>query len=140
PQGGDARPIPLGFALLPLLVLVGLLALVIVILPRQHPGFEGTGHLPLLLAGAVAALVARAHGHRWLAIEAGILRAIQLAMGALLILGVIGMLMGTWIVGGVVPALIHWGLDLLAPSYFLPTVCVVCSAVSLVSGSSWSTA
>ncbi|MBC8070419.1 MAG: Na+/H+ antiporter NhaC [Deltaproteobacteria bacterium] len=131
---------PLLAALLPLAWLVGLLALVIVVLPEQHPGFEGTGHLPLLLAGAVAAVIARAYGHRWPAIEAGILRAIQLAMGALLILCVIGMLMGTWIVGGVVPALIHWGLELLAPSYFLPTACAVCSVVSLVSGSSWSTA
>jgi Na+:H+ antiporter, NhaC family len=136
----QSRAIPLLFALVPLAALVGLLALVIVVLPQRYPGFEGSGHLPLLLAAAVAAIVARAHGHPWTELERGILRAIQLAMSALLILCVIGMLMGTWIVGGVVPALIHWGLELLAPSYFLPTACAVCSAVSLVSGSSWSTA
>jgi len=134
-----ARPIPAVLALVPVVALVGLLALVILGLPRWYPGFEGSGHLPLALAAAIAAIVARCYGHRWSALERGIVGAIQLAMGAILILCVIGMLMGTWIAGGVVPALIHWGLELLAPSYFLPTACAVCSAVSLVSGSSWST-
>lgn len=140
PDDGEPRPIPALFALVPVLALMGLLALVILIVPRWTPGFTGTGHLPLVLAGAVAAIVARAHGHRWPALERGIVAAIGLATGAILILCVIGVLMGTWIAGGVVPALIHWGLELLAPSYFLPTACAVCSAVSLVSGSSWSTA
>ena len=135
----DGRPIPALLALVPVLALIGFLALVILLLPRWSPGFEGTGHLPLVAAATVAAIVARAHGHRWPALERGIIGAIQLAMGAVLILCVIGVLMGKWIAGGVVPALIHWGLDLLAPSYFLPTACAVCSAVSLVSGSSWST-
>ncbi|HET6581791.1 MAG TPA: Na+/H+ antiporter NhaC family protein, partial [Nannocystaceae bacterium] len=137
---GEPRPIPAPWALVPVLALVGLLALVILVVPRWSPGFTGTGHLPLVLAGAVAAIVARLHGHRWPALERGIVGAIGLAMGAILILCVIGVLMGTWIAGGIVPALIHWGLELLAPSYFLPTACAVCSAVSLVSGSSWSTA
>ena len=136
----EARPIPALFALVPVLALIGFLALVMLALPRWSPGFEGTGHLPLVAAAAVGAIVARAHGWRWPALERGIIGAIQLAMGAVLILCVIGVLMGTWIVGGIVPALITWGLDLLAPSYFLPTACAVCSAVSLVSGSSWSTA
>ncbi len=137
---GDVRPIPAALALVPVVALIGLLALVILVVPTWSPGFEGTGHLPLVGAAAVGAIVARLHGHRWVALERGILNAIQLAMGAILILCVIGVLMGTWIAGGVVPALITWGLDLLAPSYFLPTACAVCSAVSLVSGSSWSTA
>lgn len=135
-----ARPIGVAWALLPVLVLIGGLALVMLVLPARKPGFEGTGHLPLLFAGAVAAAIAWRHGHTWASLERGIVHAISLAMGAVLILCVIGILMGTWVAGGVVPALIHWGLDLLAPSYFLPTACAVCSAVSLVSGSSWSTA
>lgn len=140
PAEPPPSPIPTWAALVPVVTLIGLLSLVILVVPAWKDGFEGTGHLPLLLSGAVAAIVAGAHGHRWPAIERGIVRAIGLSMGAVLILCVIGMLMGTWIAGGVVPALIHWGLDLLAPQYFLPTACAVCSAVSLVSGSSWSTA
>lgn len=128
------------WALVPVVALVGALALVIVVLPRTSPGFEGSGHLPLAFAAAIAAVVARGFGRPWETIETGIVAAIKLAMNAVLILCVIGMLMGTWLVGGVVPALVHWGLELLAPSYFLPTTCLVCSVVSLTSGSSWSTA
>jgi NhaC family Na+:H+ antiporter len=134
------REIPAGWALVPVLALVALLGTTLIVLPRVEPGFSGTGHLPLLAAAAVAAGVARRFGHRWADLELAIIEAIRLAMPAVLILLVIGMLMGTWLAGGVVPALIHWGLMLLSPTWFLPTACAVCSAVSLVSGSSWSTA
>jgi len=134
------RTISILWAMVPILTLVGTLATVILILPAYEPGFEGTGHLPLIISGAVAALIARAHGWRWPEIQGGVLRAIHLAMGAVLILIVIGMLMGTWLISGIVPALIDWGLMLLRPSYFLPASCAVCSIVSVVSGSSWSTA
>lgn len=125
--------IPLRWALVPVLALIGLLALTILVL-------EGSGHIPLALAAGVAGLVAWAHGYDWRQLEAGMLAAIQLAMGAILILLIIGMLMGTWLAAGIVPAMIAWGLELLSPSFFLPATCLVCSLVSLVSGSSWSTA
>jgi NhaC family Na+:H+ antiporter len=85
-------------------------------------------------------LVAWAHGYGWAHLQAGILKAINLALVAILILLTIGVLMGTWLAAGIVPALIAWGLELLSPSWFLPASCAVCSVVSLVSGSSWSTA
>jgi Na+:H+ antiporter, NhaC family len=140
PFDDEGREIPTALALVPVLALVMLLALVILVLPRHDPGFEGSGHLPLLLAAAVAGLLARAHGHPWKRLQRGIEHAIGMAMNAILILVVIGMLIGTWLAGGVVPALVVWGLALLEPSYFLPTACVVCSLVALVTGSSWSTA
>ena len=133
-------PIPFGWALVPVVTLVGLLSVVLLVLPRIEPGFEGSGHLPLATAAAVGALVAWRHGHSFLDIEDGIVEAIRMSMRAILILLVIGMLMGTWLAGGIVPALIDWGLMLLSPKLFLPTACAVCSVVSLVSGSSWSTA
>lgn len=136
----DGRPIPGWAALVPVLALVGFLSLFILVLPGRYPGFEGTGHLPLLLAAIAGGIVARAYGWTWTALQAGVNNAIGMAMGAMLILLVIGLLMGTWLVSGVVPALIDWGLSLLSPSFFLPTACAVCSVVSLVSGSSWSTA
>lgn len=132
--------IPFSWALVPVLSLVGFLCLVLIVLPRIDPDYSGTGHLPLVAAAAIAALVARRHGQRWDEIEHGIVEAIRMSMRAILILLVIGMLMGTWLAGGIVPALIHWGLLLLTPTFFLPTACAVCSVVSLVSGSSWSTA
>lgn len=144
PEASEAAPqereIPARWALVPVLALMAFLGVMLIVLPRLEPGFAGTGHLPLLAAAAVAAIVARRFGHRWQGLELAIIEAIRLAMPAVLILLVIGMLMGTWLAGGVVPALIHWGLLLLSPTWFLPTACAVCSVVSLVSGSSWSTA
>ncbi|MCA9698977.1 MAG: Na+/H+ antiporter NhaC, partial [Myxococcales bacterium] len=116
-----------------MVVLITLLAFTIIVL-------EGSGHIPLVLGACVAGLVAWAHGYDWETIQEGMLRAIAMAMGAIMILLVIGMLMGTWLAAGIVPALIAWGLELLSPSWFLPATCAVCSIVSLVSGSSWSTA
>jgi NhaC family Na+:H+ antiporter len=139
-SGQAPRPIPVGWALVPVVALIAALALVLVALPRWEPGFEGSGHLPLVFAAVVAGLIARAHGHREADLQAGIGEAVSMALGAILILLVIGMLMGTWLAAGIVPALIDWGLGLLAPAWFLPATCAVCSAVSLVSGSSWSTA
>lgn len=140
PSEGEVRDIPFLWALVPVLALVGFLCLVLVVLPRIDPDYAGTGHLPLVAAATVGALVARMHGWRWDEIEQGIVEAIRMSMRATLILLVIGMLMGTWLASGIVPALIHWGLMLLTPAYFLPTVCLVCSVVSIVSGSSWTTA
>jgi NhaC family Na+:H+ antiporter len=129
----EPTPIPFAWALVPVVVLIALLAVTIIV-------FQGSGHLPLVLGACVAGLVAWAHGYDWKLIQEGILGAINLAMGAVLILLVIGVLMGTWLAAGIVPALIAWGLELMSPSWFLPATCAVCSIVSLVSGSSWSTA
>lgn len=137
-DGDEEREIPFLLALVPLAALVGFLSLVLLVLRTE--AFKGTGHLPLLGAAIVGVVVARAHGHRWPGIERGIVRAIERSMPAILILLVIGMLIGTWLASGVVPALIHWGLSLLSPQWFLPTTCIVCSIVSVVSGSSWTTA
>ena len=134
PDPAPDRPtIPLAWALVPVVALIALLATTIIVL-------EGSGHIPLILGAAIAGLVAWAHGYDWDDIKEGITNAINLALGAILILLTIGMLMGTWLASGIVPALIAWGLELLSPAWFLPASCVVCSIVSLVSGSSWSTA
>lgn len=60
-------------------------------------------------------------------------------MGAMLILLTIGSLAGTWLLSGIVPAMIYYGLKILNPTLFLFAACVVCCIVSLATGSSWST-
>ena len=97
-------------------------------------------HLPLILGSIVAALMGLRLGHTWHAIEAGIVEGIAVALKAILILLVVGILIGTWIAGGVVPLLIDYGLRLLSPSYFLLAACLICSVVSIATGSSWTTA
>jgi NhaC family Na+:H+ antiporter len=136
----DGRAIPMVWALAPIAALAFLLYCVLVVMRREHPDVSLDVHLPLILAACVAGLIARAFGWKWAALENGILIAVALAMPAILILLTIGMVIGIWISTGIVPAMISWGLSLLSPTFFLPASCLVCSIVSLVTGSSWSTA
>ena len=96
--------------------------------------------LPLVAATVVASLMAWRLGWDWRAIHESYLRGIKLSLAAVLILLVVGMLISVWIASGVVPMLIVWGLKLLSPSAFLFATCVICAVVSLVTGSSWTTA
>jgi NhaC family Na+:H+ antiporter len=102
--------------------------------------FDGPPHLPLILASIVAAMVGLNLGYAWDEIERGIVEGIEVALKAILILMVVGMLIGTWIASGIVPLLIDYGLQLLSPSYFLIAACLICSVVSIATGSSWTTA
>src|SRR5699024_6818760 len=102
--------------------------------------FDGEAHTPLLLSTAVAVIVALSVGFKWEFLEKSIIETITISMQAILILMVIGVIIGTWIAGGVVPTMIYYGLDLLSPTYFLVTTCILCSIVSFATGSAWTTA
>lgn len=97
-------------------------------------------HIPLIISAIVAAAVAVANGYKWAFLEEGILASINRSMQAMLILMIVGLLIGGWIAGGVVPAMIYYGLQILNPSIFLLAGCVICCIVSLATGSSWTTA
>lgn len=98
-------------------------------------------HIPLLLGALIAAIVAIYRlGYSWSDIEEGILHSISGTMQAILILAIIGMIVGTWIQGGIVPTLIYYGLHILSPGLFLVAATLLCSVVSLATGSSWTTA
>lgn len=102
--------------------------------------WEASPHIPIILATAVAGLLGYRMGRRWSEMETGILEGITIALKAVLILMIVGVLISSWIIGGVVPLLIYYGLDLLSPTFYLPATCVICSVVSLATGSSWTTA
>lgn len=97
-------------------------------------------HIPLTGATIVAALMALRLGWKWREIEEGFKEGIMLSLGAVLILLVVGMLIGTWIASGVVPMMIVYGLKLLSPHVFLFAACLICAIVALSTGSSWTTA
>ncbi len=133
----DAPPAPrLVLALLP----VGALVCFLVGNALIHPDSEWAPHIPLVLAAAVAACLGIATGTGWKAIENGIIDGIGIGMKAILILCVIGIMIGTWIASGIVPVMIDYGLRFLDPSYFLVASCLICSVVSVATGSSWTTA
>ena len=102
--------------------------------------YDGYIHIPLLFAGIVAAIIAKINGYSWSYLEKGILNSINSAMQACFILMIVGMLIASWISGGVIQVMIYYGLLLLNPSIFLVACCLICCVVSLSTGSSWTTA
>jgi len=130
------KNIPLHIALIPIAFLIVALFVTIVILAK----WELTVHIPLILATAVAAIVGMSYGHSWKNILDGMVHGITLALSAILILMVVGTLIGTWIQGGIVPAMIYYGMKVLSPGIFLPATLIICSIIALGTGSSWSTA
>ncbi|UDQ98569.1 Na+/H+ antiporter NhaC [Lentisphaerota bacterium WC36G] len=129
-------------ALIPLTFLVASLVYILII-KREYPEqADGLGpHLALFSSGIVAAGVAIFMlGYTWKYIQKGFLDTIKVSLEASIILIIIGMLVGTWILSGVVPVMIFYGLKVISPEAFLPTVVLLCTVISLASGSSWTTA
>ena len=128
----------LGQALIPILVLVGLLASSVALFGDGSSA--GPNQIALILSAAVAALVGMRNGYAWREVERGMVHGISLALGAILILLVVGAVIGTWILAGVVPTMIYYGLMILSPTVFYAAACVICALVALATGSSWTTA
>lgn len=125
-------------AFLPILVLVALLAINVLLVYGDN-ALSGANQMALLLAAAVAGIIAKMNGYNWKDILSGITHSITSALPALIILLLIGALAGTWLISGVVPAMIYYGLDILNPTIFLVASCIICAIVSVATGSSWTT-
>ncbi len=124
-------------ALLPILVLISLLTLNVTVFGSDAIG--GANQIVLLLAAGVAGLVAWNLGYTYTEINSSIVRSISSAMSAIIILLTIGSLSGTWLLSGIVPAMIYYGIKILNPTIFLFAACIVSAIVSIATGSSWST-
>ncbi len=95
--------------------------------------------IPMLLGVMIASLVAYRAGYSWAEIRDGMVNGIAKSLEAIIILLIIGILIGVWILSGVVPTLLYYGLKLLDPSFFLPATVLICAVTSLATGSSWGT-
>lgn len=124
-------------ALLSIGFLVTILVTCLVVLKE----YEISAHIPLLVGGVfIGALAIFKLGFTWKELEEGILSTINSTMPSILILLVVGILIGTWILSGVVPSMIYWGLSILSPGIFLVATTLICAIVSISTGSSWTTA
>ena len=101
---------------------------------------SGPNQIALMLATGIVGVIGLTHGHTWSELEAGISRGLTVAIGAILILLVVGAVIGAWILAGVVPTMIYYGLSILSPSVFYAATCLICAIVALATGSSWITA
>lgn len=130
-------PSPL-LSLVPILVLVTLLFVTIRIFGSD--ALSGGSQVVLLTATAVCCLIAMGYSKvRWKAIELAMINNISGVATALIILLIIGALSGSWMISGVVPTLIYYGMQIIHPSFFLASTCVICAIVSVMTGSSWTT-
>ncbi len=130
-------PSPL-VSLLPIAVLVVLLFAAIYCFGSDALG--GASQICLLMTTALCVVVGMAGcGRKWSDFERAFGRNIKGVSTAVIILLIIGALSGSWMVSGVVPTLICYGIKLIHPHFFLACTCVICAIVSVMTGSSWST-
>jgi NhaC family Na+:H+ antiporter len=130
-------PHPL-IAVVPVVVLIGFLAVVIALFGSDS--LNGGSQIALLMGMAVCvSLSMTIYRVSWHTFEQQIKKTIGEVSITLLILLCVGMLAGTWMISGIVPTLIYYGVQLMMPQFFLVSACVICALVSVLSGSSWTT-
>ena len=125
-------------AAIPLVILIGLLAVIIALFGSDS--LSGGSQVSLLAAMAVCVFISMVfYKEPWKAFEQQIEKTVGGVAIMILILLTVGMLSGSWMISGVVPTLIYYGVQMLSPQFFLVCACVICALVSLLSGSSWTT-
>ncbi len=125
-------------ALIPVMVLIALLAFNVSVFGDE--ALSGSNQFILLIGGAVASIVGFAIKVDFKTMMNSVAENIRSTTGAILILLMVGALAGTWLIGGIIPAMIYYGLKILHPDFFLPAAVVICAVVSVATGSSWTTA
>ncbi len=100
----------------------------------------GPNQIALILCAALTTVLGLNNGLKWKTMEKAMVDGISLSMGALFILLVVGSLIGTWIMAGIVPTMIYYGLLIMHPAFFYVASCIICALVALGTGSSWTTA
>ena len=134
---GCRFPHPL-VAVIPLLVLIGMLAVVIALFGSDS--LSGGSQIALLMGMGTCVFISMVfYRVPWKAFDRQITKTLGGIAVTLLILLAVGMLSGSWMVSGVVPTLIYYGVQILSPQFFLVGACIICALVSLLSGSSWTT-
>ena len=125
-------------AVVPVVVLIGFLAVVITLFGSDS--LSGGSQVALLMGTAVCLCISMGfYRVPWRRFEEQMKRTIGEVSVTLLILLCVGMLAGSWMISGVVPTLIYYGVQVMSPQFFLVCTCVICALVSLLSGSSWTT-
>ena len=129
--------LPLKVALIPVVVLVLLLTFNVFI--YGDDALSGSNQFMLLVGAAVASLIGFQHKVNYETLLKKIGKNLKSVTGAILILLFVGALAGTWLLSGIIPAMIYYGLQIIHPSVFLPACILICAIISLATGSSWTT-
>lgn len=133
----ENRDLNIWEALIPIFALVGMLAYNVFVFGDD--ALSGSNQFILLLGAAVAALVGFFNKTSFDTMMEEVAQNIKSTAGAIIILLMVGALAGTWLISGIIPTMIYYGLQILNPSIFLAACVVICAIISVATGSSWTT-
>jgi NhaC family Na+:H+ antiporter len=136
-KSSTPKSISLKASLIPVVLLVVLLAYNVFVFGDD--ALSGSNQFILLIGGAIAAVVGFFHRVSYDKMLAEVAENLKSTTGALLILLMVGALSGTWLVSGIIPAMIYYGLQILNPTIFLAACVIICAIISIATGSSWTT-
>ena len=136
-KASTPKSISLKASLIPVVLLVVLLAYNVFVFGDD--ALSGSNQFILLIGGAIAAVVGFYHKVSYEKMLAEVAENLKSTTGALLILLMVGALSGTWLVIGIIPAMIYYGLQILNPTIFLAACVIICAIISIATGSSWTT-
>ena len=136
-KNSNSAGLSIGVALLPIIFLVLLLSINVVI--YGDDSLNGTNQFILILSGLFGASIGFIYKVSYKKILTSISNSVKSVTGALLILLFVGALAGTWMISGIIPAMVYYGLKILDPNIFLPACIIICSIISVATGSSWTT-
>ena len=124
-------------SLIPVFILIILLAYNVYV--YGDDAMSGSNQFVLLIGSAIASIVGFQRGILFKSMIDDISSNIKSITGAILILLFVGALSGTWLISGIIPSMIYYGLQILHPSIFLPSCLIICAIISISTGSSWTT-
>lgn len=124
-------------ALIPVILLVGLLAYNVIVFGDD--ALSGSNQFILLIGAMIAAIVGFFNGTKYDTMLSEVANNFKSTAGSILILLMVGALAGAWLISGIIPAMVYYGLMILHPSIFLPASLIICALISVATGSSWTT-
>lgn len=141
PASGGERPVrepSLADAIIPLVVLAGLIASALALFGLD--ALDGPIQFALILCVMVVALIAMKNGHSWDEVEHAGKGALSSITSAIFILLAVGALIGVWNLSGTIPTLVYYGIQVLSPGWYYAASALICGAIAMSIGSSWTTA
>ena len=124
-------------SLIPVVILIALLGYNVYV--YEDEAMSGSNQFILLIGAAIASIVGLQKGILFKSMIDTVSSNIKSITGAILILLFVGALSGTWLLSGIIPSMIYYGLQILHPSIFLPSCLIICAIISISTGSSWTT-
>ena len=138
PKKSDFKELSIYGAFIPVFALI-LMLFYNVFFVFGDDALKGSNQFILILGAAVAAIIGFINKTSYKKMLEEVSENLKSTSGALLILLMVGALSGTWLVSGIIPTMIYYGLQLLNPTFFLVTSVLICAIISIATGSSWTT-